>query len=113
MAWTASDSTLAISMTEGDFGIELPLIFEGITFSENDLLNFVIVVGGTEVISKTYENIQENSISLVITEEETSLLPVGRHEYRLDWYQNDAFMCNLAPTGVFCVGKKAKGAAAE
>lgn len=110
MAWTTNDATLRIEMTEGDFGIELPLTFEDITFSENDKLNFVIVGNGVEIISKVYENIQNNAIELVILEEETRLLPVGRYDYRLDWYQNNAFMCNLAPMGVFAVGKKAKGA---
>lgn len=112
MAWTASDSTLAIGMTEGDFGVELPLTFEDITFSENDMLNFVIVDGNTEVVSKVYENIQNNAINLVITEAETALLPVGRYDYRLDWYQSNAFMCNLTPNGIFTVSKKAKGASA-
>ena len=109
MAWYTNDATLRIEMTEGDFGVELPLTVEGITLSANDVLNFVIVGNGEEIISKVYDDIQENTITLVITEGETALLPVGGYAYRLDWYQDNAFMCNLAPMGAFIVGKKAKG----
>ena len=112
MAWATNDATLRFEMTEGDFGVELPLTFEDITFSANDLLNFVIVGNGVEIISKVYENIQHNSINLVITESETALLPVGCYAYRLDWYQNNAFMYNLTPNGIFVVSKKARGASA-
>lgn len=112
MAWYASDSTLQITMVVDDFGVELPLNFEDITFSANDKLNFVIVKDGAEIISKVYENIQNNQIKLVITQQETALLPVGKYDYRLDWYQDNAFMDNLAPFGVFAVIKKAKGASA-
>ena len=112
MAWATNDATLKIEMTEGDFGIELPFTFEDITFSVNDKLNFVIVGNGVEIISKVFDNIQNNTIELVILEDETPLLPVGRYKYRLDWYQDDVFMCNLAPMGVFAVIEKAKGASA-
>ena len=110
MAWYTSDTSLQITMAVDDFGVELPINFEDISFSVNDKLNFVIVSGDTEIISKTFENIQNNRIKLVITQEETARLPVGRYDYRLDWYQDDVFMDNLAPMGVFSVIKKAKGA---
>ena len=111
MAWETNDITQEIQMTVDDFGVPLPLDFEGMTLTERDRVCFVIVDGSTEIINKVYDNIQNNSINLVITAAETQRLSVGTYLYRLDWYQDNAFMFNLAPHGVFKVDWKAKGEA--
>jgi hypothetical protein len=42
-----------------------------------------------------------------LTEEESALFPVGVYCYRLDWYQEGTFMCNIIPDAVFKVVDKA------
>ena len=112
MGWYTNDSTLRIEMTVDDFGVPLSLDFEDYNFTEHDVLNFVIVDGDTEIISKVFEDIQNDHIELVITAQETELLHIGKYEYRIDWYQGGQFMYNIAPMGVFVVSKKAKGVSA-
>ena len=91
-----------ISMTEGDWGIKLPITVSGTTFAANDELRFTV-----GEVAKTYTNIQNNTIDFELTDSETELLPVGVYAYSLDWYQDGAFMCNIIPSGLFKVVDKA------
>lgn len=104
--WDAAGT--AISMAEGDFGIKLPVEVEGATISAADSLRFTIKdrVDGELILEKDYTNVQENTVELELTEAETALLPVGKYAYRLDWYQNGNFMCNVIPNSVLRVVNK-------
>lgn len=107
MAWSETGQNL--SMAEGDFGIKLPITVSGITFSQSDEILLVIKtkINGEDVLTKTFSNIIENTIDLELTEAESALLAVGTYVYRLDWYQNGAFLCNIIPTAEFKVVDKA------
>ncbi len=96
-------------MAEGDFGVELPITFSDVTLDNADEMKLTIKasVNGDAIIEKTFSNITENTINLVLTEEESSLLPVGSYVYVLDWYQNGAFLCNAIPIAAFKVVEKA------
>ena len=96
-------------MCEADFGLELPIVIEGVTFSENDEVKITIkkTENGTAVLTKTFSNITQNTVHLEITEAESELLKVGSYVYSLDWYQNNAFMCNIIPCSAFKVVDKA------
>ena len=96
-----------IQMTEGDFGIELPITISGVTLGASDSLKFTISQADTEIIIKEFTNITDNTVALVLTATESALLPVGEYLYSLDWYQNGVFMCNIVPFGSFKVGDKA------
>ena len=96
-----------IQMTEGDFGVELPIVIGGLTFTASDSLRITIKSGGNTLITKEYTNISQGTIRFVLTEEETSLLPVGVYVYSLDWYQEGVFMNNIIPSSLFKVGDKA------
>lgn len=96
-----------ISMTEGDFGIELPITVHGVTLGEQDSIKFTIKSGDATIIEKDFSDISHNTINLDLTEAESALLPVGLYSYVLDWYQNGVFMCNIIPSGRFVVGDKA------
>ena len=109
MAW--KESGLSLQMAEGDYGVPLTIEFEGITFTARDQIDFVICRGEVELITKTFSDISNNTVELVISREETERLPVGRYLYRIDWYQDYAFMDNLAPNGLLIVIDKAGGAA--
>ena len=102
-------SALNLTMTEGDYGIQLPVTISGTTFSENDAVKLVIKgkPNGTVIVEKTFANIQNNTVNLEITAADSALLPVGVYAYILDWYQDGAFMCNIIRNAVFKVVDKA------
>lgn len=96
-------------MVEKDYGLALPVVIEGTTLGENDTIKITVKkrIDGDVIIEKDYSNIQDNQLGFVLTEAESDLLPVGTYVYRLDWYQNGSFMCNIIPTGQFRVVNKA------
>ena len=98
-----------LKMTEGDFGLKLPVTISGATFSNNDEVKLIIKdeKNGNTVITKTFDNITENTVDLEITEAETARLTVGSFVYSLDWYQDGAFMCNIIPCAALKVVDKA------
>lgn len=103
--WVVSGTSL--SMAEGDWGVELPVTVSGATFAANDSLKIVIKNGETTLVEKEYMNITQNTVKLELTEAESALLPIGVYVYRLDWYQDGAFMCNIIPVSTFKVVDKA------
>lgn len=103
--WNVNGITL--NMTEGDWGVKLPVTVTGVTFTENDSVRIKIQQDETTIIEKEYTNITQNTFDLEFTEAESALLPVGSYLYSLDWYQDGAFMCNIIPSGMFLVGDKA------
>ena len=94
-------------MAKGDWGVELPVTVSGATFAANDSLKIVIKNGETTLVEKEYTNITQNTVKLELTEAESALLPIGVYVYRLDWYQDGAFMCNIIPVSTFKVVDKA------
>lgn len=98
-----------LKMTEGDFGLQLPVTISGTTFAAADEVKLTIKdsANGTTIIEKTFSNITDNTVELEFTEEESELLPVGGYVYVLDWYQDGAFMCNIIPSASFRVVDKA------
>ena len=104
--WNVSGITL--SMAEGDYGIALPFSVTGTTLSASDSLRFTFKtsLNGVTILEKEYTT-TNNAAELILTEEESELFKVGRYVYRLDWYQNGLFMCNLIVCGSFKVVDKA------
>lgn len=113
------DKTKTITMTEGDFGVSLPLeikVSEDEDISDLDSFSIKIFdeVHGNLLVEKHFTNIQDNTIELQLTQEESALLPAGEYDtgkyyYDLDWYQNQVFMDNLLAKKPFIVEKKAGG----
>ena len=98
-----------LKMAEGDWGIQLPITIPGTEFSANDEVKLTIktALNGDTILEKTFANISENTVNLELTEAESALLPVGSYVYRLDWYQDGAFMCNIIPIASLKVVDKA------
>lgn len=98
-----------IQMTEGDFGIDLPIKIIGPTFDEYDQVKLTVKdrMNGTTILEKFFSDVQENEIKLVLTASESARLPVGIYVYSLDWYQDGHFLCNLLPASVYKVVDKA------
>lgn len=102
--WNVNGNDL--KMCEGDFGLALPITISGVTFTEHDEVKIVVKtdVNGETLLTKTFSNIQHNTISFELTESET--LPVGVYVYSLDWYQDGAFLCNIIPRALLKVVEK-------
>ena len=105
--WNANGNNL--QMCEGDWGIQLPVKVDNITFAENDVLRFTFKdqKNGNLLLTKEYANIQQNTVNLEFTEAETAVFAVGTFVYALDWYQDGAFMCNIIPSALLKVVDKA------
>ena len=84
-------------MAEGDFGIQLPFTIDGVTFGQSDSVGIVIKdkKNGTEIISKQFSPVTDNTVNLEFTEAESALLPVGIYAYFLDWFEEGNFRCNI------------------
>ena len=101
-------TSMALTMAEGDYGISLPVTVSGATMTGNDTLRFTFLAAknGAVILEKEYTP-ANNSVSLEFTEAESALFPPQAYLYRLDWYQDGAFMCNVIPEAVFKVVDKA------
>ena len=98
-----------IIMTEGDFGLALPLTISGVTIGQDDEIKLSIKKTANEediVLSKKYVNIESNKIDFVLTEEDSKLLKPFIYVYTLDWYREDKFLCSIVRNGVFEVEDK-------
>lgn len=96
-------------MTEGDWGITIPMTVNGTTLTASDTiqLTFKDKINGADILQKTYSDIQNNTFNFSLTESESALFPVGVYVYRMDWYQDGAFMCCLVENATFKVVDKA------
>lgn len=105
--WNVSGTTLI--MTEGDYGIKLPVTISGTTLAAGDSvkLTFKARQNGDELLVKDFDSITDNTVELELTEAEAALFPVGSYVYSLDWYQDGNFMCNIIPSAILKVVDKA------
>ena len=98
-----------LQMTEGDYGIELPVIVTGTQLTASDSLKFAFkrTVRGGPVLEKEFENIQNNTVNLAFTSSESEKFPIGSYVFSLDWYRDGQFMCNIITVGSLKVVEKA------
>ncbi len=99
-----------LKMTEGDYGLQVPIKLIGGTITASDEFRILINDARDQatIIEKHYSNIQDDKILFELTEAESALLPIGSYLWGLDWYQSGAFMDNLIPMSSFKVTKKVK-----
>ena len=105
--WEVDNKNLR--MTEGDYGIALPIVIKGADMGEGDAVLFTIKDkrNGDTVLSKTITTIESNTANLQLTAQDTALLEIGTYLYSLDWYHDGLFMCNIVPQATFRVVDKA------
>lgn len=105
---TKSKGSTDITMTEGDWGISIPVEVHGVTIDSGDsvLLTIKKTKNGKEFLEKTFTNIVSNIIDLSFTEDESDDLKVGSYLYTLDWYKNGAFYYCLVNNGKLKVEDK-------
>lgn len=108
---TGNSESLLIEMVEGDWGEELPLEIEtesDITSSDKFIIEIFKDIRSREpIITKSYENIQENTINFRLTQEDSEKLKVGTYFYNIDWYQENNFLSNIVKSKMFKVSDKA------
>ena len=101
----------SVQMTEGDFGIALPITVTGVEVQSGDYLSIQIKdkVNGKVLINRPvpYSELSLDTFNFVLTEEESAMLPVGTYVYVFDWYHEATFVCNIIPCGTFKVVEKA------
>ena len=92
-----SKNSTDITMTEGDFGVEMSIAIDGVSISSLDTILMTIkkTKNGKAVLEKTFTINEDNTIDLSFTEAETDELKVGTYLYALDWYRNGVFMYNI------------------
>lgn len=95
-----------ITMTEGDFGIPLPIKINGTEILEDDVISFKILDEKNEIIKKEYTNINNNQFDFTLTHEESNKLKPGFYYYIIDLYKNDEFMNNIIKNEPFIVERK-------
>lgn len=109
--WDVKNKNSAdISMTEGDFGIDLPFTMEGLPVSPlTDVIRITVKTekNGEALLTKEFTVDDENTIELSWTEEESALLIPGSYIYNLDWYSEGVFMCNVINNAKLKVEDKA------
>lgn len=95
-----------IQMVEGDWGVALPLTITGITIAQNDEIIFTVrkLRKTPPLVEKTATG--TGTINVVLTEEESAGLKIGKYRYTIDWKQGGAFEANLLRQGVFEVVAK-------
>lgn len=98
-----------IQMCEGDYGISLPITITGPTFTANDKVKLTIKRhrNGEPIVVSDFTNIENNTVSFELSEEDSAKLPSGDYIYSLDWYEDDAFLCNIIPFAKLKVVDKA------
>ena len=97
-----------ILMTEGDFGLSLPITITGGEISNEEEIKFSIKkINGEEIIQpKIYKNINNNTFNLAFDKTESDLLKKGTYLYYLDWYKSDEFLGNVINGEIFEVEGK-------
>lgn len=94
---TKGKNSVDLTMTEGDFGVEMTVEIDGFTISSSDTVELTVkkTRNGKAIVEKTFEINEDNTIDLVFTEDESDDLKVGTYLYRLDIYRNGVFMYNV------------------
>lgn len=95
-----------IIMTEGDYGIPLPITITGGEILSNHFIKFYIQKPDAyEILSKEFTNIQNNTIELKLSKEESLKLKNGVYLYGIDWYSEESFLGNIIKDEIFEVEK--------
>lgn len=104
--WVATGKNL--QMSEGDYGVALQYKMKGITFDVADSVKITIKtdLDGAELVTKTYSNIQNNTVPISFTAAESAKLKPGDWVYILDWYRDGTFMYNIVNGASFKVVDK-------
>ena len=97
-----------IIMTEGDFGLVLPITITGAEISENEKIKFCLrKTSGEDLIEpKVYNDIKNNTFDLIFTKAESDLIKRGTYLYYLDWYKENVFLGNIINGDIFEVEGK-------
>lgn len=105
--WDAKGKRL--EMTAGDYGVKIPVTVDSIAVGKDDTLRFTFKKydGGPVILAKSFTNVNGNAVDLEFTREESARFLPGDYVWRLDWFEDGNFMCNIVQSGIFRVVRKA------
>ena len=86
------ENDLRIEMNKGDFGVILTVNFDDI--ADTNVKFIISDLSKNAIIEKPFDNITDNKIDLVLTEEETAKLDVGTYTWSLYQSENDQIKFN-------------------
>lgn len=97
-----------IRMVEGDFGFYLPFTFDDINITAEDIVTLVIKKDkdSEPLLIKSFTDIVDNTVNLILTKEDSEKLVVDNYLYTLDWCNSDAFLGTLINGALFKVIEK-------
>jgi hypothetical protein len=95
-----------MSMSEGDYGLALPITITGAEIFATDKIDFFIKKGEEVIVKKTFTNIENNTFDFVLSKENSDKLPVGTYTFGIDWFREDIFMNNIKKNETFIVEDK-------
>ena len=97
--WNLKNKNSAdLTMTEGDYGVEISFLIEGVSVSKLDTIELTVKKerNGKSILEKDFViNDDLETFDLVLTEDESMLLKAGSYIYKLDLYRDGVFMCNI------------------
>lgn len=93
-------------MIQGDYGVGLDIGLKGMTINSSDSVKISIKQNGTAVVTKTFTNIQDSTITLQLTSSDAEALTPGLYLYDMDWYQDGVFQDTIIHNAEFRVVKK-------
>ncbi len=95
-----------ITMTEGDYGLHLPIKINGINISAEDSIKLSIKNEEKNVYEKEYKNVENNTIDFCLEKADSLKLTTGNYIYLIDWYKDNKFFCNIVNGYSFNVNKR-------
>ena len=98
-----------LTMTEADFGVGLKTTLKGISFSNGDSIRFTFKdkANGETILTKEITTVTNNQFTLILSQADSLLLPIGTYVYSADWYKEGNFMCCIVEQATLKVGDKA------
>lgn len=102
--WIVSGTGL--TMTEGDYGIALPVNLSGFNFIEGDTIRYTFkeVPNAGVILQKDFA--AGGAIGLTFTADESAKFRVGNYVYSVDWFREGSYLCNILAQATFKVVDK-------
>ena len=99
--WQVTSSNRII-MSEGDYGVALPITLVGATLGTNDNIKLIITQDSTEKYNANLPKNQSvaNQVLFSLTQPQSASLNKGEYKYSLIWYGTN-FNCTLVDEADF------------
>ena len=100
------DGKKTFILDNGDYGIGVAIKIQNFEFLEGDTLIFTIRRRNLDrevILQKEFSEFNENSVLLLITEQDAELLKEAIYSYELEIYRNGSFLLTITQNQDFIV----------